>query len=167
MNKEVRMTLTFTLGGVITLYFLDFMELLTPGNAMKYYYYLKCFGSFALIEVLCFAIEQLIVNLTKDEKEKEQLHFQKWIVKVRKMLYSDSTSSVKYKECCKLMDKLCKDKHLTIEDKKKLYDCICLVWTDIDEDKRCAVYLPIPHEIEMKWKKVQAEDKLRQLKKDF
>ena len=170
MNTDARIArqaITFTLGGLITLLFLYYVGLLTPGNAMKDYYDLKWFGSFILIELLCFVVEQLIVHLSKDEKEKEQIHFQKWRVEVTKLLYSDSLSSVKYKECCELMDKICKDKHLSLEYKKELYDRICLVWAEVDEDKRCIVYHPVPPEIQVKWKKAQAEDKLRQLKKDF
>lgn len=169
MNQQVRLTLTFVLGGLATLYFLDFMEVLTPGTAMRDYYYLKVFGSFGLIELLSFSIEQLIVYLMRSEKEKEQVQLVKWRVAVDKLLFSGSghLGSSRYKECCKLLDKIFKDKYLTIEEKKELYDRVSFMWSYIDEDKRCVVYLPAPPEIQKKWKKAQADDKLRQLKKDF
>ena len=67
-------------------------------------------------------------------------------------------------ECCKLIYKLCKDKYVKIEDKKVFYDRFCEIWTKYDMGE---VYHTIPPEIQKKWKKAQADDKLRQLKKDF
>lgn len=176
MNKEyrqIRLSITFFLGGLITLAFLYFVGLLTPGNAMKDYYYLKCFGSFVLIEVLCFVIEQLIVYFKMDEKEKEQLHLRKWESRIDNFWLEDCLLRVRkvpkitretYQKCCKLIDELCKDKYISIENKKVLYDVLCKMWTKHGSHK--GIY-SVPPEIQMKWKKAQAEDKFRKMKKDF
>ena len=70
-----------------------------------------------------------------------------------------------YQKGCKLIDELCKDKLIPIEEKETLYQNLCGMWTVCGGvDHNC---FTIPLFIQDKWKKAQAEDKLRQLKKDF
>ena len=175
MNTDARLArqaITFALGGLITLWFLYSVGLLTPGNAMKDYYDLKWLGSFVLIELLCFVVEQLIVHLKRDRKEIEWEHAKRYAEEVDEFWEFNVgfagghkfLGKAEIEECCKLIDKICKDKYVKIEDKKIYYDKLCEMWTKYDMGE---VYHTIPPEIQMKWKKAQGEDKLRQLKKDF
>lgn len=110
----------------------------------------------------------------KTREEKEQIHLQKWEYKVDRYLKitvgigfplgREPVNEAKYKECCKLIDKVCKDKYVKIEDKKIFYNMLCELWTKYGMDK--GIYT-VPLDIQLKWKKAQADDKLRQLKKDF
>lgn len=170
--KQIRLSLTFILGAFAASRFWYLMGFLTPGFAMKDYYYPVLIGSFILIEVLCFAVEQLIVHLKRDRKEIEWEHAKRYAEEVDEFwdLNVGFAGGHKFlgraeiKECCKLIDKICKDKYLSIEYKKIYYDKLCQMWTKYDMGE---VYRTIPPEIQMKWKKAQADDKLRQLKKDF
>jgi len=124
---------------------------------------------------LCFLweyLDGLIAYLMKSKEVKEQLHRERWQLEVDKFWCwkvgltqgNKFLGRAEIEECCKLIDKLCKDRYLNIEDKKVLYDKLCLMWTEYDMGE---VYKTIPPEIQKKWKKAQADDKLRQLKKDF
>ena len=69
-----------------------------------------------------------------------------------------------YRECCELIEELCNDKLIPLEEKETLYQNLCRMWTEFGMGE--GIY-QIPIFIQEKWKKAQAEDKLRQLKKDF
>jgi len=104
---------------------------------------------------------------------KEYLQLKKWRIKVGDFLFYDlrlvcggqpDIGDFQYKKCCELIDKLCKDKLVSIDNKKVLYDMLCEIWTKYGMGE--GIY-QIPIFIQEKWKKAQADDKLRQLKKDF
>ena len=70
-----------------------------------------------------------------------------------------------YQKGCKLIGDLCEDKFIPLEEKESLYQSLCGMWTICGGvDNNC---FTIPLFIQEKWKKAQADDKLRQLKKDF
>lgn len=172
MNKDrrkIRQSITFLLGSLITLWFI-WSE---PVNVLESYYSTVCLGGFVLIEVLCFVIEQLFVYSIKSKTNKENLRFRKWQNKVDKFWLEDCFLSIgrkplithkNYQKCCELIDKLCKDKLVSIDNKKVLYEALCLMWTNYGMDE--GIYT-IPFFIQEKWKKAQVDDKLKQLKKDF
>ena len=124
--------------------------------------------------ILLEYLEGLIAYFKMDREEIEQLHtrklghkidlYLKITVGIGFPLGREPINEVKYKECCKLINQLCKDNYVKIEDKKVFYNMLCELWTKYGMDK--GIYT-IPPEIQKKWKKAQAEDKLRQLKKDF
>ena len=104
---------------------------------------------------------------------KEYLHLRNWKDKVDCFWLTDCylllgrkplITRDSYQKCCELIDKLCKDKLVSIDNKKVLYDSLCRMWTEFGMGE--GIY-QVPIFIQEKWKKAQAEDKLRQLKKDF
>jgi len=132
------------------------------------------FVTFIGLRLLLELVKKLIAYLKMDREEIELLHTKKLGQKVDRYLKitvgigfplgREPINEVKYKKCCKLIDKLCKDRYVKIEDKKVFYNMLCELWTKYGMDK--GIYT-VPPEIQEKWKKAQADDKLRQLKKDF
>ena len=173
MWQEIRISLAIALGMGLSVLFIEFLGFMEPGAADKIYFYPVCFGSYVLLTLLTLSIEQLIVYSIKSKTTKENLRFRKWQNKVDEFWLEDCFLSIgrkplitreNYQKCCELIDKLCKDKLVSIDNKKVLYESLCLMWTNYGMDE--GIY-QIPIFIQEKWKKAQVDDKLRQLKKDF
>jgi len=123
--------------------------------------------------VLNVAVWEFVLLYAYRYGRKEYCHFRKWCKKTEHFWFVNCALLVSnepiisrnnYQKCCELIDKLCKDKYVSIEDKKILYDWLCQMWTKYG---MCEGIYQIPIFIQEKWVKAQVEDKLRQLKKDF
>ena len=157
-------------GGWVVTFLIDWLGIIKVGEGLSFL--LMVFTISFGLSFLWEYLEELIVYLMKTREEKEQIHLQRWRDEMSRLSLLNAgpywsrilLESNVVEEICKLIDKLCKDKYVKIEDKKVFYDRLCEIWTKYGLLK--GIYT-IPPEIQKKWKKAQADDKLRQLKKDF